>query len=125
MAKTLAAAARAASGSLVTQMGRMHTTRGLGRPRACAAAVMVGTMCPRTVAGPVIHSTVPSASSAASRSILGPSAASSNGTGVGPGVVSPTSALTCSPRSLAGCPCSSGRRIERYSRVCATGLPKS
>ena len=85
MAKTWAAAARAASGSLVTQTGRMHTTRGLGRPAACAAAVMVGTMCSRTVAGPVIHSTVPSASSPASRSMAGPSAASSSGTGLGPG----------------------------------------
>ena len=92
MENTLAAAARAAPGSLVTQMGRMHTTRGLGRPAASAAAVMVGTMCERTVAGPVIHSTVPSAYSAASRSIRGPSAASSSGTGVGPGVASVMSA---------------------------------
>ena len=32
MAKTLAARSRAASGSSQTQTGRMHTTRGLGRP---------------------------------------------------------------------------------------------
>ena len=77
------------------------------------------------MAGPVIHSTVPSAYSAASRSIRGPSAASSSGTGLGPGVDSVMSALSCSPATLAGSPFSSGRRIDRYSRVCSAGLAKS
>ena len=37
------ALARAAAGSLVTQTGRVHTTRGLGRPAALAAAERAGT----------------------------------------------------------------------------------
>ena len=61
MAKTRTARSLAPSGSSVTQTGRRHTTRGAGRPALAAASVITGTMWSRTVAGPVIHSTVPSA----------------------------------------------------------------
>jgi hypothetical protein len=43
MASSWFAVALAAAGSLVTEIGRLHTTRGLGRPAALAAAVIAGT----------------------------------------------------------------------------------
>ena len=125
MAKTRAARSLARSGSSVTQTGRMHTTRGLGRPAASAAAVITGTMWSRTVPGPVIHNTVPSVCSPARRSICGPSAATTTGTRPGDGVVSPMFARTVVPLNAAGCLSSSGSRTARYSRMCRIGRLKS
>ena len=44
---------------MVTQIGRLATTRGAARPAFCAA-VMIGTVCDSSVAGPVIQVAVPS-----------------------------------------------------------------
>ena len=55
--------------------------RGAGRPAAAAAAWTFGTMWLSMAAGGAIHSTVPSASSPATRSNLGPKADTSTGTG--------------------------------------------
>ena len=86
---------------------------------------MTGTMWSRTVAGPVIHSTVPSACEPASRSIWAPSAAITTGTRPGDGVVSPMFARTVVPVKAAGSPPSSGSRTARYSFMCRIGLLKS
>ena len=75
------ARSRAASASSVTQIGSAANTSGAGRPAASAAAVIVGTVCDASVAGPVIHVTVPSATRPASCSIFGPSAAINTGGG--------------------------------------------
>ena len=53
----------------VTQTGSMHTTRGDGLPALAAASVRRGTTCSAIVRGPVIHSTVPSATAPARCSI--------------------------------------------------------
>ena len=71
-------------GRSVTHTGRAAITRGLGRPAASAAAVIVGIVWPASVAGPVHHVSVPSASSAAALSICGPRAATTIGNGVAP-----------------------------------------
>ena len=63
--------------------------RGSGRPAALAASRMVGAMWLSIVLGPVIHVTVPSASSPVSFSMVGPSAATSTGTRGTPGNWSP------------------------------------
>ena len=57
-----------------------HFAAPAARPSS-AAAVIVGTVCDASVAGPVIHVTVPSATVPASSSIFGPSAATSTGGG--------------------------------------------
>ena len=56
------------------------TTRA-GRPAPSAAFVIRGTTCSAMARSSAIHSTVPSARSPAIRSITGPSAARSTGTG--------------------------------------------
>jgi hypothetical protein len=60
--------------------------RGFGRPAARAAAFSFGAACVSTVFAPVIHSTVPSASSPVSFSIASPIAATSS---AGGGVATP------------------------------------
>ena len=75
--------------------------RGAGRFAAAAALVIVGTVSSPSVTAPVIHVSVPSASVPASSSILGPSAATSTGHGVAPGMSIAPFALTVSPVKLA------------------------
>src|SRR5438105_10783030 len=79
MANVRLAASLARSGSVVTATGRPTATRGAGRPASVAALAIEGTMCEARVAGPVIQVTVPSASSPASLSMVGPSAATRTG----------------------------------------------
>ena len=55
--------------------------RGIGRPTAAAAAWTLGAIWVSIARGEAIHSTVPSATSPATRSNLGPNAATSTGTG--------------------------------------------
>ncbi|GAA2852670.1 hypothetical protein GCM10010517_10390 [Streptosporangium fragile] len=86
--------------------------------------MMEGVTWSATVLGPVIHSTVPSAISPANLSMRGASAAMSTGRPRGPGVVSPRWALRVSPWNDAFSPRTSGRRIDRYSRMCRAGLSK-
>ena len=69
----------------MTHTGRAAITRGAGRPAASAAALIVGTVCSASVAGPVHHVSVPSASSAVTFSICGPRAATTIGNGAVPG----------------------------------------
>ncbi len=77
------------------------------------------------MAGPVIHSTVPSAWVAASLSMAGASAASSSGTRPPwPGTDRPIFPLIVSPAASAGSPRSSGVSTARYSRMCRAGRPK-
>ena len=79
-------------------------------------------MCEARVAGPVIQVTVPSASSPASLSMVGPSAATRTG-----GVSTLTSngaivvALSVSPLNVTASPCSSGISADRYSRMWRAG----
>ena len=63
--------------SLVTQIGSELAICGAARPAAAAAALMMGTVCDASVAGPVIQVTVPSVTVPASLSICSPSAATS------------------------------------------------
>ena len=56
-----------------------------GRPAAAAASQMRGTVCSRSVCGPVIQVIVPSVSRPASASMRGASAATRIGQGVAPG----------------------------------------
>ncbi len=102
----------------------MHTTLGAGLPAEAAAAVIVGAMWSRTVAGPVIHKIVPYVCSPASFSICGPSAATSTGTGASRGVDRPMWARIDSPSTLTGVPSSRGMSTERYSRMCRAGRSK-
>ena len=68
----------------MTHTGRAAITRGLGRPAASAAALIVGMVCPASVSGPVHQVSVPSASSAVTLSVCVPSAATTIGNGVAP-----------------------------------------
>ena len=78
------------------------------------------------VFGPVIQVTVPSVRVPASLSSCGPRAATTTGTGVESGMVSATLlAVSVSPAKAAVSSCSSGIRIDRYSRRWRTGLAKS
>ena len=64
-----------------TQTGMPATMRGAGRPAASAALVRCGTTCDPMARSSAIQRIVPSVRSPASRSICGPSAASSTGVG--------------------------------------------
>ena len=80
---------------------------------------MVGTMWSDKVVGPTIHVTVPSANSAARRSILGPSAATSTGGGAVGATSSGPKALVVisSPVNDTFSPCSNGTSTDRYSSM--------
>ena len=78
---------------------------------------MVGTVCSASVAGPVIHVTVPSATVPASSSIFGPSAATSTGTGGSSGTSSAACVVMVSPSASALPSRNSGMSTERYSRM--------
>ena len=84
--------------SLVTHTGRAAITRGAGRPAASAAALIVGIVWSASVLGPVHHVSVPSASSAATFSICGPSAATTMPNGAAPLTVTAPIELYISPR---------------------------
>src|SRR4051812_8972837 len=115
--KSLAARSRAASASAVTHTGRLVTMRGAGRPARSAAAVIAGTVCSASVAGPVIRVTVPSVTVPASSSIFGPSAATSAGTGGRSGTSSAAWVVIVSPSASALSPRRSGISTARYSRM--------
>src|SRR6185437_12360438 len=105
------------STSLVTATGNATNTRGAGRPAAAAAAPIVGAMWSRTVAVPVIHVIVPSATVPASFSIADPSAATSTGGAAAPFTPTGWKALhvTRSPANDTVSPRSKGISADRYS----------
>ncbi len=80
-------------------------------------------MWPAMVFGPVIQSTVPSATVPASLSRRGPRAATSTGKPA-PGVVSLMSALSVSPAYATFSPREAGMRMSRYSFMCRPGRSK-
>ncbi len=80
-------------------------------------------VCSASVDGPVIHVIVPSASRPVTFSICVPSAATRIGGGpYGFSSVSEPLVENDSPRNDTGSHRSNGRRIDRYSRMCRTGL---
>jgi hypothetical protein len=101
----------------VTQIGSEARTRGAGRPAFSAAAVIVGTVWEASVAGPVIHVTVPSAIVAARRNICSPSAAITTG-GVRRGSTPMEIALLIvSPWNEHEPSWSNGMSTDKYSRM--------
>jgi hypothetical protein len=72
--------------------------RGAGRPASAAAFVMAGAMWSPITSGPAQTVVVPSASSPAIRSIVGPRAETSTDGGVLPGTSTTPAALRASPR---------------------------
>src|SRR3954447_19276474 len=116
------AALRASTSSSWTATGSPATIRGVGRPAAAAAAVTLGTTWVSTAFGGAIHRTVPSASSPATLSSLGPNAETSTGTGCGGATARPVvCAVQSSPSRSTGSPRSSGARMRRYSSVLRPG----
>ena len=103
-------------------VGSATTTRGTGRPASDAAFVINGTICSRSVTGPVHQVIVPSATPPASASIRGWSAASSTPGGVAFGTLIRMLAVMVSPCTSTDCSRKRGRSAARYSRMWRAGL---
>ena len=92
--------------------------RGAGRPTAAAAARTFGTMWLSIAAGGAIHNTVPSASSPATRSNLGPKAETSTGTGCAGVTARPAvCAVQSFPSKSTASPRNTPVRMRTYSSV--------
>ena len=121
-AKTCDASLREASTSSVTHTGRAHTTRGSARPASAAACRNVGMVRSASVRGPTHHVLVPSARVPATRSICGPSAATTTDGRTEPATVMAPCTRNSSPSYFTGWPSSRGISTERYSRRWRTGF---
>ena len=97
-------------------------TRGVSRPALSAAALIDGITWLSSVAGPVHHVRVPSATAPASSSIRGASAASTTGIGDEPGTVTWPRAVSVWPSTEIASPRIRGMSALRYSRMCRAGL---
>lgn len=106
----------------MTHTGRAHTTLGAGRSASAAAWRRVGMVSSASVRGPTHQVWVPSVIEPATRSICGPSAATTTDGRTEPATEMAPCTRNSSPWNCTARPSSSGISTLRYSRRWRTGL---